>query len=89
LHQNLDGVLADGKTGDLPSRLAEIVQRASTERSRFTADIAKLNDLLEASRRAEQKATEKLRTGMYEGQMTADMRGTMKGTDTLGSGVSR
>jgi CAP-Gly domain-containing linker protein 1 len=60
----LDGVLADGKTGDLPTRLGEIVQGAAAERSRFTAEIARLNSQLEASRGAEQSLPLDLRSSL-------------------------
>jgi hypothetical protein len=76
-------VLADGKTGDLPSRLAEIVQRAPAERSRFTTEITKLKELLEASRIAEMKMAEKLRSVAGD-EALSDIRCA----DVIGSDVS-
>ncbi|KAJ6557190.1 hypothetical protein B0H10DRAFT_2121012 [Mycena sp. CBHHK59/15] len=51
---NLDGLVAgDGEDGDLSSRVAQVANRASTDRLRFTDEITKLQDLLEESRRNE------------------------------------
>ncbi|KAJ7188425.1 hypothetical protein C8R46DRAFT_1054731 [Mycena filopes] len=56
---NLDGLVAgDGESGDLSSRVAEVANRAATDRVRFTEEIAKLQDLLEESRRGESEAAE-------------------------------
>jgi uncharacterized protein with PIN domain len=57
--QNLDG-LVDGEAGDLPSRVAQAANRASTDRLRFTDEIAKLQDLLEESRRNAAEASEEV-----------------------------
>ncbi|KAJ7132877.1 hypothetical protein C8R43DRAFT_1023761 [Mycena crocata] len=59
---NLDGLVAgnDGESGDLPSRVAQVANRASTDRLRYTDEIAKLQDLLEEARRAETDASEEV-----------------------------
>lgn len=58
--QDLDGLVADGTTGDLPSRVAEIAQRASADRTVFTEQIAELNQAFEDSRLKEHEASERL-----------------------------
>ncbi|KAJ6586802.1 hypothetical protein DFH09DRAFT_1141573 [Mycena vulgaris] len=58
---NLDGLVAgNDEAGDLPSRVAQVANRASTDRLRFTDEIAKLQDLLEDSRRGETAASEQV-----------------------------
>ncbi|KAJ7045398.1 hypothetical protein C8F04DRAFT_1388040 [Mycena alexandri] len=58
---NLDGLVAgDGESGDLSSRVAEVANRAATDRVRFTEEIAKLQDLLEEARRGESEAAEEV-----------------------------
>ncbi|KAJ7733766.1 hypothetical protein DFH07DRAFT_928669 [Mycena maculata] len=58
---NLDGLVAgSGEDGDLPSRVAQVANRASTDRLRFTDEIAKLQDLLEEARRGEADASEEV-----------------------------
>ncbi|KAJ7647445.1 hypothetical protein FB45DRAFT_893476 [Roridomyces roridus] len=56
---NLDGLVAGGEEeGDLPSRVAQVANRASTDRLRFTDEIQKLQQLLEEARRGETEASE-------------------------------
>ncbi|KAJ7783014.1 hypothetical protein B0H16DRAFT_1671164 [Mycena metata] len=58
---NLDGLVAgDGESGDLSSRVAEVANRAATDRARFTEEIARLQDLLEEARRGETKAADEV-----------------------------
>ncbi|KAJ7497179.1 hypothetical protein FB451DRAFT_1075615 [Mycena latifolia] len=58
---NLDGLVAgNDEAGDLSSRVAQVANRASTDRLRFTDEIAKLQDVLEESRRAEAEASEQV-----------------------------
>lgn len=56
---NLEGLVAgNDEAGDLSSRVAQVANRASTERLRFTDEIAKLQDALEEARRGEAEASE-------------------------------
>ncbi|KAJ7703320.1 hypothetical protein B0H17DRAFT_1042700 [Mycena rosella] len=58
---NLDALVAGiDEEGDLSSRVAQVANRASTDRLRFTDEIAKLQDLLEKSRRGEVEASEQV-----------------------------
>ncbi|KAJ7096443.1 hypothetical protein C8R44DRAFT_813037 [Mycena epipterygia] len=60
---NLDGLVAgNDEEGDLSSRVAQVANRASTDRLRFTDEIAKLQDLLEEARRGEAEASEEVET---------------------------
>lgn len=51
--QNLDGLVASSTAGDLPARVAEFAQRASSDRARYNDEITKLQDLLEQYRTRE------------------------------------
>jgi chromosome segregation ATPase len=51
--QNLDGLVASSTAGDLPARVAEFAQRASSDRARYNDEIAKLQHLLEQYRTRE------------------------------------
>lgn len=48
----------DGATRDLSSRVAEVANRASADRARFTEEISKLHELLDESQANERHATE-------------------------------
>lgn len=50
---NLDGLVASSTAGDLPARVAEFAQRASSDRARYNDEITKLQDLLEQYRTRE------------------------------------
>lgn len=47
-------MVANSSGGDLISRVAEVAQRASTDRIRYEAEINKLQELLEISQAREQ-----------------------------------
>jgi hypothetical protein len=47
-------LVANNNGGDLTSRVAEVAQRASTDRVRYEAEINKLQELLEETRAREQ-----------------------------------
>jgi hypothetical protein len=51
--QNLDGLVASSTAGDLPARVAEFAQRASSDRARYNDEITKLQHLLEQYRTRE------------------------------------
>lgn len=55
-------VAGNDEEGDLSSRVAQVANRASTDRLRFTDEIAKLQDLLEEARRGETEASEQVET---------------------------
>ncbi|KAF8210105.1 hypothetical protein K438DRAFT_1903746 [Mycena galopus ATCC 62051] len=55
---NLDGLVAGNEEGDLYSRVAQVAKRASTDKSRFADEIAKLQDSMEEARRRETEAVE-------------------------------
>ncbi|KAF7361997.1 CAP-Gly domain-containing linker protein 2 [Mycena venus] len=57
---NLDGLVTGNGDGDLYSRVAQVAKRASTDKSRFTDEIAKLQDLVEEARRREMEAMEEV-----------------------------
>ena len=51
--QNLDGLVASSTAGDLPARVADFAQRASSDRARYNDEITKLQHLLEQYRTRE------------------------------------
>ncbi|KAJ7262294.1 hypothetical protein B0H12DRAFT_1321913 [Mycena haematopus] len=55
---NLDGLVAGNGDGDLYSRVAQVAKRASTDKSRFADEIAKLKDLIEEAQKRETEAAE-------------------------------
>ncbi|KAJ6593784.1 hypothetical protein B0H19DRAFT_916405 [Mycena capillaripes] len=58
---NLDGLVAgNGESGDLYSRVAQVAKRASTDKTRFTDELAKLRDLVEEAQRRETAALEEV-----------------------------
>jgi len=59
-------LVASSSAGDLSARVAEVAQRASTDRARFNEEIVKLQHLLDESRANEQQATKKLKLGGYK-----------------------
>lgn len=52
--------MAGNGDGDLYSRVAQVAKRISTDKSRFTDEIAKLQDLVEEAQRRETEATEEV-----------------------------
>ena len=56
--QNLDGLVASSTAGDLPARVAEFAQRASSDRARYSDEITKLQHLLEHYRTRENVASD-------------------------------
>ncbi|KAJ6499418.1 hypothetical protein C8R45DRAFT_982319 [Mycena sanguinolenta] len=55
---NLDGLVAGNGEGDLYSRVAQVVKRASADKSRSTDEVAKLQATVEEAQRREVEATE-------------------------------
>ncbi|KAK6985240.1 hypothetical protein R3P38DRAFT_3102133 [Favolaschia claudopus] len=57
---NLDGLVAGNGEGDLYSRVAQVVKRASADKARFTDEISNLNDLVEEALMRETEALKEL-----------------------------